>query len=158
MFPAQRSSHFSNLSAMFGMSAGISRDSVGTSLRLPTFAVRGELLYCDREAVSFSSSAKKLDLLRAFIASRGYQLSRQEILARVYGYHGQKQASIRFQNCLNSNVVKLISDTRRILKRALSERFPGIDWLVHNAKERRWKLMRFDEDYVLSHIEIQRFI
>ena len=158
MFSVQRSSHFSNLSAMFGMSAGINRDSSGTSLKLPSFAVRGELLYCDSEAVSFSSSAKKLDLLRAFVASRGYQLSRQEILARVYGYRGQGQASIRFQNCLNSNVVKLISDTRRILKNALNERFPGIEWLVHNAKERRWKLMRFNEDYVLAHVEVQSSI
>lgn len=151
MFSVQRSSQLSSLSAMFNM-------STGTSLRLPSFSMRGELLYCDGEAVSFSSSAKKIDLLRAFIASQGYQLSRQEILAKVYGYRGQGQASIRFQNCLNSNVVKLLSDTRRVLKRSLGERFPGIEWLVHNGKERRWKLMRFDENYVLAHIEVRRSI
>ena len=158
MFSVQRPSHLSNLSAMFGMSSGIIRDGSGTSIRLPSFSVRGELLYCDGEAVSFSSSAKKIDLLKAFVASKGYQLSRQEILTKVYGYRHQERVSIRFQNCLNSNVVKLVSDTRRILKRALSERFPGIEWLIHNAKDRRWKLMRFDEDYVLAHIEVQRRI
>ena len=134
-----------------------SSDTDCNYLRLPSLWVKGHYFYCDGEALSLTNAGRKLDLITAFLSTDGYKLSREQIFSAVYGQNSLHLRSERFQDCLNMSMLRTISDTRKRICATFSHRFPGIDWMPFNHREKRWKLLRFQEDYVLAQIYAQAF-
>ena len=91
-------------------------------------------------------------LLRAFLAAPNYQLNREQILALVYGENKLQRRSPRYVECINMNVLRLLSDTRRQLYVAYASQYRGFDWLYFNKGEKKWKLLRVRDNYVLAHL------
>ena len=132
-------------------------DVDGSHLRLPSMWVKGHYFYCDGEALSLANAGCKLDLITAFLSTSDYKLSREQILSAVYGQTRLHLKSERFRDCLNMSMLRTISDTRKRICAAFSYRFPGVDWMPFNHREKKWKLLRFKEDYVLAQIDAQVF-
>ena len=121
-------------------------------LRLPDLWVDGHSFYCDGDALSFLHARRRLSLLQAFLTRNGCRLNREQILAIVYGENQLRRRSPRYVDCLNMNILRIISDTRRLLYLKYAKRYPGIDWLYFNRGEKKWKLIRFKDSYVLAQI------
>ncbi len=121
-------------------------------VQIPSLWLRGHYFYCDGEALSFRQAGRKLALLKAFLATKGYRLPRAQVIARVYGEGQGKRRSARFIACLNMNMLRTISDTRRQLYVSFAHLHPGIDWLPFNRETKDWQLLRFKEDYVLAQL------
>ena len=128
-----------------------------TLLKLPRLWSRGDCFYCDGQVLAFNRASRRITLLKAFLAARNHQLNRQQIITIVYGESQLQQRSLRYAECLNMNVLRTISDTRRQLYLAYSSRYPGLDWLYFNKGEKKWKLVRLQDDYVLAHLNAQIF-
>ena len=128
-----------------------------TLLKLPRLWSRGDCFYCDGQELVFNRASRRLALLKAFLAARNHQLNRQQIVTIVYGESHPQRRSLRYAECLNMNVLRTISDTRRQLYVAFSSRYPGFDWLYFNKGEKKWKLVRLQDDYVLAHLNAQIF-
>ena len=128
-----------------------------TLLKLPRLWSRSNCFYCDGQVLAFNRASRRITLLKAFLAARNHQLNRQQIITIVYGESQSQQRSLRYAECLNMNVLRTISDTRRQLYVAYGTRYPGLDWLYFNKGEKKWKLVRLHDDYVLSHLNAQIF-
>lgn len=121
-------------------------------IKLPRIWIKGGYFYCDGEGMHFQRASRRLSLLKAFLSVRGYRLGRKQIMALVYDENRLHLRSQRYTECLNMSMLRMLSDTRRQLCTAFAPRYPGIDWLHFNKGERRWKLLRFRDDYVLAHL------
>ena len=126
-------------------------------LKLPSLWVKDNCFYCDGEAMVFHHASRRLALLKAFLAGHGHQLSREQILTLVYGENQLARRSPRYAACLAMNVLRMVSDTRRQLYVAYASRYPGIDWLYFNKGEKKWKLARLRDDYVLMYLNARVF-
>ena len=122
-------------------------------LSIPTLWIRGYYFYCDGEALSFRHAERKLALLKAFLLATDYRLNREQVIEHVYREGRWHQHSSRFIDCLNMNMLRTISDTRRQLYIYFAHRYPGIDWLCFSRASKEWRLLRFKEDYVLAQLQ-----
>ena len=122
-------------------------------LKIPSLWIRGHYFYCDGEALSFRHSGRKLALLKAFLAAANYRLNREQVIAHVHCEERWHQHTSRFIACLNMNILRTISDTRRQLYISFAHLYPGIDWLPFSRATKDWRLLRFKEDYVLSQLQ-----
>ena len=121
-------------------------------LKIPSLWLRGHYFYCDGEALSFQHSSRKLALLKAFLAAPNYRLNREQVIKHVYSEGRWHHHTRRFIDCLNMNVLRTISDTRRQLYISYAHLYPGIDWLPFSRESKDWRLLRFKEDYVLAQL------
>ena len=121
-------------------------------LKLPNLYLRGDCFYCDDNRITFHNSSRRLLLLRAFLAAPNYQLNREQILAVVYGESQLQRRSPRYAECVNINALRLLSDTRRQLYVAFASQYRGFDWLYFNKGEKKWKLLRVRDNYVLTQV------
>ena len=121
-------------------------------LKIPTLWIRGHYFYCDGEALSFRHACRKLSLLKAFLSAEGYRLNREQVIAHVYNEGRWHQHSSRFIDCLNMNMLRTISDTRRQLYISFAHLYPGINWLFFKRETKDWRLLCFKEDYVLARL------
>ena len=122
-------------------------------LNIPTLWIRGHYFYCDGEALSFRHAERKLALLKAFLQATDCRLNREQVIEHVYREGRWHQYSSRFIDCLNMNMLRTISDTRRQLYISFAHRYPGIDWLCFSRASKEWRLLRFKEDYVLAQLQ-----
>ena len=120
--------------------------------KLPRLWIRGDCFYCDDNVIAFHNSSRRLVLLRAFLAAPNYQLNREQILALVYGENQLHRRSPRYVECANMNALRLLSDTRRQLYMTCASQYQGFDWLYFNKGEKKWKLLRVRDSYVLAHL------
>ncbi len=121
-------------------------------LKIPSLWIRGHYFYCDGEALSFRHAERKLALLKAFLSAASYRLNREQVIAHVYHEGRWHQHSSRFIDCLNMNMLRTISDTRRQLYISFAHLYPGINWLAFSRETKDWKLLHFKEDYVLAQL------
>ncbi len=128
-----------------------------TLLRLPRLWSRGDCFYCDGKELAFNRASRRITLLKAFLAARNHQLTRPQIITVVYGESQLHRRSVRYAECLNMNVLRTLSDTRRQLYIAYAALHPGFDWLYFNKGEKKWKLVRLRDDYVLAHLNARIF-
>ena len=128
-----------------------------TLLKLPSLWSKGDCFYCDGKELAFNRASRRIALLKAFLAVHNHQLTRQQIITVVYGESQLHRRSPRYSECLNMNVLRTISDTRRQLYLAYTSLYPSLDWLYFNKGEKKWKLVRFRDDYVLSHLNVRIF-
>ena len=126
-------------------------------IALPRLWVKGNCFFCDDEALAFQPASRRFAMLKAFLAGHSHQLNREQIIALVYGESQLHRRSLRYATCLASNVLRMISDTRRQLYLAYAGTYPGIDWLHFNRGEKKWKLTRLRDDYVLTQIKVKIF-
>ena len=128
-----------------------------TLLKLPHLWSRGDCFYCDGKELAFNRASRRITLLKAFLAVRNHQLTRQQIITVVYGESQLHRRSLRYAECLNMNVLRTLSDTRRQLYVTYASLYPGLDWLYFNKGEKKWKLMRFQDNYVLAQLNARVF-
>lgn len=121
-------------------------------LKVPSLWIRGHYFYCDGEALSFRHAWRKLSLLKAFLSAENYCLNREQVIAHVYDEGHWHQHSSRFIDCLNMNMLRTISDTRRQLYISFAHLYPGINWLSFSRETKDWRLLCFKEDYVLAQL------
>ncbi len=143
-----------------GHNAVATTDTYGVSkvfLKLPALWSRDGRFYCDGKELVFHRRGRRLALLKAFLAAPNHQLNRQQIITLVYGESQLHRRSPRYAECLNMNVLRTISDTRRQLYVTYGRYYPGLDWLHFNRGEKKWKLVRFRDGYVLAHLHARVF-
>lgn len=121
-------------------------------LKIPSLWIRGHYFYCDGEALSFRHAERKLSLLKAFLSAASYRLKREQVIDHVYCEGRWHRHSNRFIDCLNMNMLRTISDTRRQLYISFAHLYPGINWLSFSRETKDWKLLHFKEDYVLAQL------
>ena len=121
-------------------------------LKIPSLWIRGHYFYCDGEALSFRHAARKLSLLKAFLSAASYRLNHEQVIDHVYREGRWHRHSNRFIDCLNMNMLRNISDTRRQLYISFAHLYPGINWLSFSRETKDWKLLHFKEDYVLAQL------
>ena len=126
-------------------------------LKLPHLWIKEDRLYCDGQELAFYRAGRRIALLKAFLAGHNHQLSRAQIITIVYGESQLRRRSLRYAECLNSNILRTLSDTRQQLYAAYTSRYPHIDWLHFNKGEKKWKLLRLRDDYVLARLNAQIF-
>lgn len=122
-------------------------------LNIPALWIRGHYFYCDGEALSFRHAERKLALLKAFLLATDCCLNREQVIDHVYCEGRWHRHSGRFIDCLNTNMLRTISDTRRQLYISFAHRYPGIDWLCFSRASKEWRLLRFKENYVLTQLQ-----
>lgn len=129
-----------------------------TLLKLPTLWTKGDSFYCDGQELVFHRTGRRIALLKAFLAAHNHQLTRAQIITIVYGESQLQRRSLRYAECLNMNMLRTLSDTRRQLYVAYTSLYPNIDWLPFNKGEKKWKLLRLRNDYVLAQLNAQIFV
>ena len=126
-------------------------------LKIPSLWIRGHYFYCDGEALSFRHAERKLALLKAFLSAKNYRLNREQVIAHVYSEGQWHHHSNRFIECLNMNMLRTISNTRRQLYISFAHLYPGINWLSFSRETKDWKLLQFKEDYVLIQLNAKMY-
>ncbi len=119
---------------------------------LPKIHIIGQTVICNGARLDLSRRPLSLALFRAFSETPSMQLTRPEVVAKIYGVSSGEGISERYLESLYGNVVKLISRTRLLaagfLARGSSQ---GIEWFAYDGERRVWALYRLKSEYLARH-------
>ena len=125
-----------------------------TYLRQREFESRAFCLRVEDKALRVGESRldlgkrkKMLILFNSFLTSKDHQVSREDLIYRVYG---QDVGSIseRQLECLQHNIVKLVSRARIVLKTSIpSVEGTPVDWFPYDPERGKWSLYRIKREH-----------
>ena len=120
-------------------------------LRIPHLWFNGAYFYCDGRALCLRYARQKLALMRAFFCL-DFVLEQREIIKMVYGGSEVQLHSPRYLESLHRSMLRMICDTRIMLKNAFGREFPLIEWLPYDHVSQGWKLFRFYDQHVVARL------
>jgi len=123
-------------------------DKLRSEVILPRITVIDQRLACNAASLDLERRPLMLRLFKAFCEAEERQLSRDDILKKVYLISDIELRSERFLKSKYCNAVKLISRAR-ILAAALLGRAVrnGVEWFVYDQERRIWCLFRMRNEY-----------
>ena len=116
----------------------------------PHVCIEGSYLYIDHIKVNLKKYPTTLKLIKAFFSNESVmELTRENLLKQVYDEAKCEGISKR-EECLSSNLIKLISRTRTLIKEALedSDEYKHIDWLYYDSTNKKWFLYTLQKEYL----------
>ena len=127
--------------------ASIPAKSIGRDI-LPHIAVIDQKFACNAAYIDLQHRPLMLRLFSAFCEADDWQLTRDDILRKVYLLDELDHRSERFLDAKYCNATKLISRARILagvfLGRALRY---GVEWFVYDQERRIWCLFRMRNEY-----------
>lgn len=95
------------------------------------------------QELDLTGRTRMILLFRAFTQSPNYKLSKEELIHQVYEETRGKDLSSRYVECVQHNLIKLLSRARSLVAQVATE-IEGVpvDWFIFDHKDNIWRLVR----------------
>jgi hypothetical protein len=104
--------------------------------------------YINKISLDLNNKKKILTIYRLFCNHPNQKLSRDDLIQKIYNISDYDTLSRRQKSCLNHNIVKLISRSRKLAAKRFSNILPfKIEWFPYNSEEKSWKLIKINNEY-----------
>lgn len=120
---------------------------------LPRVAVRDRRVFCNGAVLDLARRPLTLKLFEAFCRAKDQQLTREELLERVYLLGDIAKRSERYLESIHANSVKLISRARTLACAYLTAGpGSGVEWFVYDQDLKTWSLYRVSNKYLAARL------
>jgi hypothetical protein len=105
------------------------------------------VVYCGDKSLDLSRSDMLLEVFRTFRKFPNQQVDRLTLISHVYFDGKIPNSSIRHLDCLNHNIVKLISRSRKLANETFTDenQLSPYEWFPYDPVSQSWRLYRFRE-------------
>jgi hypothetical protein len=106
-------------------------------------------VWFNNHRLNLGTHKKIFKLFQVFAESRSQELSRSDLIRRVYLEEG-RQYSPRYLSSLDHNIIKLISRARKLAVKSLGVNNTHLRWFHYDLGAKKWTLVRFNVHVKLS--------
>lgn len=111
--------------------------------------VSGSKIYSQYGSIDLEKKTRILQVFILFLENDQFELARDTLIEKIYLSANSAPVSLRQTECLQHNVVKLISRARRLAETNLNRGIPlNVDWFPYDPCRRTWKLFNIKGSFV----------
>lgn len=109
--------------------------------------IEDKVVVLNNSSLSLLNKDKIFKIFDSFYQSSNYKLDRATLIEHIYEQSNVLLMSERKQNCLNHNIVKLISRARSLAERHLStNNTVNVEWFPYDASTKTWRFFRIKDE------------
>ena len=118
----------------------------GTAATVPSIGINDNLICCQGIVLDLSDALLTYKVFAAFKQAPQQRISRGDLVKFVYGIDNFSDLSVRRQESLRHNVVKMVSRARKMARAAFdSQGDLLLDWFSYDGSSGLWRLVRLAE-------------
>ena len=109
--------------------------------------IQDKVVLLNNSRLPLMNKDKIFKIFNSFYQSTNYKLDRDTLIEYIYDQSNVLLMSERKKNCLNHNIVKLISRARRLAEQHLSTNdIVNVEWFPYDSSTKTWRFFRVKDE------------